>query len=250
MTEAPAEHVLLIGLPKSANVFIRNTLMETLGLQSATFVIPGVRQIVNPMALFNFVEGPPAVGGQHMAPDDYNLDLLDGAGLHRIVLLVRDPRDALVSWWHHLQRPDIAAARWVHADQEATGAVTSAYRGLDRVGQMDELIENLFPKRQAWLSGWNRIQRSDSRFEVHLVRYEDFRAQPEATLSAILTFLGHDHSIVLPTIERPAGGGIDPKTHFRRGESGSHRDELLARQVERLRSLADRDLFSAFGWTL
>ena len=103
---------------------------------------------------------------------------------------------------------------------------------------------------RSWLSGWNRIQRSDSRFGVHLVRYEDFRAQPEATLSAILTFLGHDRSIVLPKIERPAGGGIDPKTHFRRGESGSHRDELLARQVERLRSLADRDLFSAFGWTL
>jgi hypothetical protein len=244
-------HVLLIGLPKSANVFIRERLMLSCRCDYVEVSIPGPdSQIIDARRLEEFITRRRAIAGDHIRPTRWNMDLLSCTGLDRITLLVRDPRDALVSYWHHLERPDIRDLWWVKASEIVSGARSANYSSLSPSERLDDLIERSYGGFQAWLQQWMETIESNKRFDYHIVQYETFIQDRATSLKAIAGFHGLEIEPALPAHGEVAEGGIRRTTHFRRGEAGSHRREMSARQQERVNALSNRELFAYFGWTI
>src|ERR1700759_4644815 len=110
----PENHLLVVGMRKSANVFIQRTIERTL---SAAFVrLVDDREALIPAQLDAFFALDCATGGEHFAASEHNLRLLAAHGVSRIALLAPDPRDAVISWWHHLERADIKTKLLAVAD--------------------------------------------------------------------------------------------------------------------------------------
>lgn len=161
---------------------------------------------------------------------------LGAPGTARHVLLVRDPRDILVSHFHHViikNRGVFDAHRekpQLSPDTEIGEFIRSEHFGIRHV--------------LAYFAGWGRWADAN---HVPVRHYEDFLSDPEAALSGLLADLGV--SEIVPTLVRDAveaasfdrlqsaernaqrerGKDDDPSSRrMRRGQAGSHRDEVSA----------------------
>lgn len=188
------------------------------------------------------------MAGDHFRATEDNLRRLAEVGIRRIAVMVRDPRDALVSLWHHLEREDVKSQPWL-IDALAERGINRDYFILSPEQQLAEHIEYTFPHYQRWLREWARALDVPSPFAFHLRRYEDFVQDPAEALRRMYRFFGYDAEPVLPNV-RGDQTSIDTFTHFRRGVVGSHRDELPAELRSRLNALIDPTLFGRFGWAL
>lgn len=179
----------------------------------------------------------------------------------RLLLLVRDPRDVIVSWYHH------------HARRSS--ARTRARQGLpiemDRVDLATFVTDARFglPSVVAFLERWVAIARAHPR--ALLVRYEDLRARPLAELERILGFLGLatppdvlEKAIAFASFEslkeKERAGFFrteklqardlgDPASFkVRRGKVGGYRDELPPEIVARLDRLVAERLDPRLGY--
>ena len=200
-----------------------------------------------PRKLFEFVSEKNVIGGEHLPPTPYNLRLFEFAGIEKITLLVRDPRDALISWWRHLERPDIKSKEWHAASLVASGFQSENYYQLNEVSKLADLIKLMYPAMQSWLLQWADVRQNDSRFSFYVFRFEDMVADPEDAFRKLFGFFGHDVTPVLPP-KRTDDEYIDVSTHFRRGVVGSFRDEGPDSLMASLQDQFDPRLTEYFGW--
>jgi hypothetical protein len=100
---SPVPSLLLNTLPKSGSVFLMHTLSETLGC--GRLHLGNMYSLIDQISLEKmraFAKGGWVVQ-DHLAPSLENLQILRHFGCS-MVLHVRDPRQAMVSWLHHLDR--------------------------------------------------------------------------------------------------------------------------------------------------
>jgi Sulfotransferase domain len=240
---APIFHLVIPGLRKAANVFIQRTIELTLG---CTFVRFDTHEEILPDKLHEFFALERAVGGGHILPTPQNLHLLASHRVTKIAILVRDPRDALISWWHHLERSDIKARRL--AGLLPARSMSANYYEFSAEEKLRELIERRFPEFQAWIVDWLDFADTSSAVQCHINRFEHFATNQRGALGAMLAFFGHDVDPVLPDVSGEKGGGIHAPTHFRRGKVGSYRDEAPHELVRLLDERLDRRLAIRMGW--
>lgn len=222
----PTESIVIIGLPKSGNMFFSLSMQKTLGCIPFTFCTrANVRQQIMPEKLFEFISMPRAVGGQHLPPTSYNLRLLESAGICKIALLLRDPRDAIISWWHHLERSDHRGNPWHGAAMFAAGLQSRNYYDLGPHEKLRDLIDHMYPAMQQWIREWLETTSAHGPFKFHIIQYEQFSLEPRVAVESVLRFFGHTREATLPSITGPTDAGIHTDTHFRRGKIGSYRDE-------------------------
>jgi Sulfotransferase domain len=254
----PAEtsgRLTVISLPKSATVYVLRSIETTLSAVHHRVTCPSgnIRDDIIAKNLFEFARQRCAVAGDHAPATERNLHLLAAAGIERIVLMVRDPRDALVSWWRHLERADKRNAAWEAAHYASSGLMSAGYHDLTAEEKLADLTEKMFPAMQEWLAGWVVVIDQDPRFTIHVVRYEDFVENQRTILRGMYRFFGYDIEPTLPPREGPAqllSAGIHTFTHFRRGVVGSHQDEMPTHLRERMHELIDSRVFDRFGWPL
>ncbi|HEX3871504.1 MAG TPA: sulfotransferase domain-containing protein [Pirellulales bacterium] len=241
----------IIGLPKCGNQFFARCMQQTLGCEQISFCTTTnmIQQII-PQKLAEFAASPRAVGGQHLPPTTYNLRMLQTAGIDRVVLLFRDPRDAVISWWRHLDRPDVRDSQW-RKILFAAGFQCRNYYDLSASEKLADLIDHMYPAMQRWMSDWSAVVDAPGPFRFHINLYESFVAEPAAAVRQVLQFFGHDCEPVLPNAGKRNEVGIDPETHLRRGKVGSFRDETPSQElIDRLNAQLDRTLAKRFGWKL
>lgn len=250
MIREATSHLIIVGLPKCGNVFFSSVMERTLGCAQVMLCTrANIAQQIMPDRLMEFVSLPRAVGGQHMPPTEFNLRLLEAAGIERIALLFRDPRDALISWWHHLRRPDIATQSWVGPAMFAAGLQSRHYFDLSPHDQLRDLAGHAYPRFQEWMASWLAlVDGGRAPFRFHVNRYELFQRQQTVSVADMLRFFGHDVAPVLPQVERQAPTGIELNTHFRRGVVGTFRDEAPPELVAMLNAGLDPALAERFGW--
>ena len=224
---AKTNQLVVCGLPKCANVYIALSAAETLGCEPFVFCTRGWNfERVIPEALWQFAGLPNAIGGTHMPAERLHLNMLHEVGITRIAILVRDPRDACVSWLHHLNRPGVRSVPWHDGAHIAAGMISKNYREMTLPEQFADIFARSYPAFEDWLRGWARAIDTDSRFEFHVMRYEDFIADQRRELRRLFGFFGHHLEPVLPAIGSDRDAGVDPVTHFRRGIVGTFRDEV------------------------
>jgi hypothetical protein len=240
----PEFHLVIPGMRKAANVFVTRTMERTLGCTFVRFA-DGEQDIL-PDKFGEFFALKRAVGGEHIWANAHNLRQLEARNVGKIALLIRDPRDAVISWWHHLERSDVKARRLQGAVPNTS--TRTNYYDLSPEEKLRDVIESHLPLQQAWIAGWLDVADTSSTLACHINRFEDFAADPGRALRAMLAFFGHDMDPVLPDTDGARDAGIHLETHFRRGQVGSYRDEAPPDLVRLLDERLDRRLARRMKW--
>lgn len=177
--------------------------------------------------------------------------VLAGAkGADAAVVIVRDPRAVAPSLAHHLHQSIDGAIDFM-ADSRA-GLCQS------RRSQAPQLRQQL-PGWSGHIESW--LDQRD--IPVHLVRYEDLKADPVTVFAAVLNFAGYpaDQVSVARAVrladfaslqaQEQARGFREARAQgrfFRRGETEGWRDELSAGQIARIET-AHAMMMARLGYT-
>ena len=245
-------HILINGIVKSATFYLSRTMRGFLDCERVHIATHGVTESrADPAAISKFLALPVGVAQEHIAPNDFNMSVLRTMGLTKFVLTLRDPRDVVVSWAHHMRRPDLDD--WHLALVIANEIVPDNYYQLSWNEQLDVLIERGFPRFQNWIIEW--LERLDHpTFDIHVVNYVRFAQNPKHVAREILTFFGYvleEDAINLPDINyENREAGIDVNTNFRRGVAGGFLTELTDTQIKRIEGMLDHELYQRMGWPI
>ena len=244
-------HLLMTGIMKSGTTFVRTALSQTVGAQIFNIGNPGVsiHQQILPAKLAEFMALPRGITGQHIPATEFNLRLLEVSGVKKILVQIRDPRDGIISWWRHLDTRLARGSDWLAGTYYAIGLMSRNYFEFSSDDRLRDLVQHSYPIFQSWISAWAAAIETDRRFEIHVLRYEDFVRDPPSAIRQALDFFGYDIEPVLPNVtEGPIDTGLRTQTMFRRGQVGSHRSEAPADVVDALNRGMDRSLARTFGW--
>lgn len=201
--------LVLKTLPKSASIYILEVLERNYGLKrifatSGCFPSDTLNfDILRNSKNINFVSQ------EHIACTPNNLQLIKEFKI-KLVLHVRDPRDALISWIYHCLR----LVQNKQADELWRSCPLMSEKDWERpIGEIiDWHIQNYLPVQMEWLSEWNKML-DPSMNSIMASHYLDFSENIEIYFDRIAKFIGlpRIRSLVLPKKEN----GV----HFRRGIS-------------------------------
>ena len=156
----------------------------------------------------------------HCAATHHNVSVLRDAGFQKATVLIRDPRDATVSWTHHLHALGPGMSRFNSLIQ----ALPFDYFAWNHEMQLAFQIRTFLPNAVNWIESWVEAAAGpDVSVEIQFVQFDQLRSDPHAMFEAIFKFHGirnYDLSKIAP----PQPGA----RHFRKGERGTWSDEFSA----------------------
>lgn len=145
--------IIVNGAPKSATTFCSELLFINLQIPHMRIATRGSlsSQIMN-VEYYEFLEKHDILAQQHIAPTDYNLYFLSKFPPTLFIHLYRDPKDVIISWRHHLNR---YKHKPFHSENHmAEGIISDDFHSLSDQDQLDQLIDQYFPKLCKWMNKW------------------------------------------------------------------------------------------------
>ena len=226
-------------IPKSASETVWNRLAKGLGMAQCHVSLGLFPHCVAvPARIHAFAQGG-IITKEHLAPTAFNLRCLTRAGLDRIVINLRDPRQIVLSWAYFV-RDEISRTPlgplWRQTCPPAS-VLNSDFAAL-----LDWCVDHYLPQVVAFMEGWQRIESDTaSGLQVLFTTFEDFRADPPAYFQGILAF----HDTPLDSFDTAAEA---QDGHLRRGETDEWRSVFTAAQKKRANAAIGEDLLARFGW--
>lgn len=235
--------LLFNALPKSASTHIGRSLQRGLKAPSCSIglsLFPKEYLVPNWLALFS--RGG-AVCAQHIDARPENLCTLERYGLTRIVIHVRDPRQAILSWTHYLDgRLGSADVHTLKTLRQPPLPADYSYMSFN--DRLDWQIRHYLPNFISWIERWSDTYRNlNSRFCLKIVMFEQFVTDPQTYFREICEFYGIQLSPeLMPNAEHEKG------TNFRSGEIDEWRQVFSTEQQNLAESMLSPSLRTAFGW--
>ncbi|MCZ6676209.1 MAG: tetratricopeptide repeat protein [Candidatus Poribacteria bacterium] len=237
--------IFLNTMPKSASVYILDQLARGLGIPARRisldlfpndFAVPGWTKA--------FARGG-AITLEHLPAERINLVTLQQAGIDRLIVHVRDPRQAMLSWTHHVMK------LYTHNDPlllYVEPQPPDGYFARSLTEQIDWQIDHHLPLLIEWVEGWLDVSGTEKwPIQINFTQYEDFKSDPDAFFDAVLQFYGIEPSLFTRSradeIMRPGD------RHFRKGRTDEWREVFTVEQVERASQMIPERLAISFGWT-
>jgi hypothetical protein len=238
----PIPSVLFNTLPKSASVFVLETLAKTLGKP-----VVSVSSGYFPRDQLDFRQvrkliAARAIAQSHVDASEFNRRYL--GSIDKVIVQFRDPRQATLSWLHHLERlrkegqDDLIMA--------VTPPLPEGYFGYDLAKKIDYQINLYLPQVLGWQSEWvSYLDLANDPDRFMLNTFEAFAASAERYFASILDFLGVDprHRTgiyeVTPTTER----------NFRKGSVDEWRTVFSDSQSRRATAMIPLALKARFDWS-
>jgi hypothetical protein len=243
-TAAKARHVppmAFVAMQKSASEYIRANLMSALDVPEISVSIGTVPvDVAIPSALHQLAQGG-AFCRTH-ASSDIALALAD-AGLDRMLLHVRDPRQVTISWAHMMQR--VTTQEAVYAAHLYDPPIPDAYRSWTFDRQLAWAIENYLPGQLNWLHSWAEVLDGNPPLRIGITTFEQFREDEAAFFQHVLAFFE------APPVT-PAAFNIRNAAAMRNFRSGSVSEWERFFTLNQKRALEPRlaPLAKRFGWAL
>ena len=226
-------------VPKSASESIWNKLAEGLGLAQCYLslgLFPDCCLV--PARVAEAARGG-VIAKDHIAPTAHNLRVLGQAGIDRVIVHHRDPRQAALSWVH-FARDDINQRLMAPLWRKIVPPAGVLSRDLG--AQIDWCIENYLPLLIGFLADWREVDADPDRpVSVLFLSFELFRAEPARYFAQALEFYQ-----VPP--ERFAAEAEAAVVHLRKGQTDEWRGVFTEAQRERAWELIPDDMAEAFGW--
>lgn len=236
-----SESVLLNTMPKSGSVYIREGLARILNLKpcylGARYAL--IDQIDIDKAM-EFSRGG-YVSQNHLAASPENVQLLKHFKL-KMILHLRDPRQALLSWIYHLDyitRGEDQSIELLYFIPRTP----SGYFDLSMSDKIDWQIDNYLPQLVAWASRWIAIADSGC-IPVLITHQEELRTNEKIFFDSILSF----HNIDDLTYSMPNVPRTMKDTHFRLADPTEWIRTFTPDQTLRATSEIPSSLQERFGW--
>jgi len=240
----PLPPILFNTMPKSGSMYIAETLYTGLGVKpmriSGSYypddliIRPWIEELAHGDRLTQ----------EHLPAHPVNLALID-MHLDRLVIHVRDPRQATLSWLHHVDK-----LRNQDRDFELAvlhPAPPENYFDGDFAAKLDWQIDHHLPTLIEWTRGWVDAD-ADEGFNARVLftRYEQFNADEHAFLDTLLKFLDISADRFTHHGRAPERGVVN----FRSGRSGEWREVFSSEQQRRAASMIPAALAEKFDWPL
>lgn len=236
---AASEHdfpgfIILTTMPKSGSEYVWMALTTGLNLTPIRISSAEMFEVIDGERLEHVSKGGFVTHG-HMRCTETNSVLLS-QHVDRLVVHVRDPRQALVSWVHYQDHREIVDLPTLNAWGSLSDMTFEA--------RVDYFIDGFFAHQVKFLKSWVDAE-SDKEFlpRILVTRQEDLRSDPDGFFLRILNF--YDLNPELFRFPEPPKKG---ERHFRRGETDEWRRVLLPGQIERIQGMLSDQLLERFGW--
>jgi hypothetical protein len=158
------------------------------------------------------------VFGTHMPASYHNIKVLEDAGINKVTVLLRDPRDVVVSWTYHTNKAGLAhkdhISKFYHLPDE--------YYDWPIDQQISFQVRTFLPSAVNWIEGWVACFSTFNRkIDILFVFFDDLKNNPNEFFKKITDF--HDcQQVDLSKIQKPIWG----TRHFRVGEHGQWKKEF------------------------
>ena len=254
----PCESLIFAAMPKSASTFTARTLRHSLNVPLVELTpgasIPLDYNILIPDLLDYFKQLPRVIAYDHFKPSPYNLFLMQEYGLDRVMVTVRDPRQALLS---------TLKAREVRRNKNAKISSFQFPKNFDNWSiqeQIDLSIDVVLPELIGFLNSWLQLSQSpNNKIEILFNHFYDAKNDPEYYFSRILQFWGipREQFNYRAEYNRPkreesifaANPKVNsPHIHFRKGDLDEWREVFSSEQIARATAKIPDELISFFKW--
>jgi hypothetical protein len=224
--------ILFASLPKSGTVFTSETIARSLTIPYKSD--PGFPDKEISENILNEFTKYPAIHVSHLSPSTSNQKKLLEANINKIILHIRDPRAAMISWYHFIEK-------WNTDEREHTmkGAPKNYYQ-LSKKDKNDVLIDTFYQYCLKWIQDWMDIYDKNTDFKILLMTHDDLLVSTEHYCNKVFDF----YNVSAPVIELKK----DSKTHFRSGKKTEWIEHLTAEQINRMDEMMPDELRKRFGW--
>jgi Sulfotransferase domain len=235
--------LIMTALPRSGSVFLWDSLTKGLnkqghgGIQGGAF--PNLTVCTENLLTAIKLR---ACTHTHFSPSRTNLlEVGPRAKLDRLLVHVRDPRQAMVSFFHFMP----AVIGELDPVQRMHYEVPDDYAARSVEAQLDWQIDNWLPGLVGWIKGWLDAS-SVSWFQTRILytSFERMVADTKAFFDEILDFYGIDREL----FTYPDKPSVLGDRNFRLGQVDEWRALLTPRQVERATGLIPVEVSERFGW--
>lgn len=238
--------ILFNTMPKSGSIYILRCLAQGLGISEtkiAVCLFPNdlvIRDKLDELAKGNLVSQ------QHLPAHDINLRFLANR-LERMVVHVRDPRQAMLSWLHHLDNfeahRDIVPACALGLEASSP-ALPKDYFERSFSAKIDYLLDTHFPQLLSWTEGWVEAAESKTGPKIKITTFEDFVADPDGFLNSLLDYFDISHE----QFEASNLPRKEAQTHFRKGLTDEWKEVFSDTQKSAAQKMIPKSLTKKFGW--
>jgi hypothetical protein len=212
---------------KSASVPVANIFNSGFSLPSFAYSISSL--VVIESFARDYARGG-ACYSTHLDPTAVNIQRFKAAGIDKIIVHVRDPRQSLLSMLHHVVRypnetPELARSKFHERS----------------VGERIDQMLSFFFSRLNWIQGWID---AESELNVMFSTFEGFvRDRPAFTRRYLEFYGGHEEHF---SWENAMNAGGDH--HFRAGRLDEWREVFPSKRAEFLTAVIPTTMRDRFGW--
>ena len=176
---------------------------------------------------------------EHLDASPVNIRFLSRF-VDRLVVNVRDPRQATLSWLHHVKR---LLKEYPEAPNYTIHSEPDGYTEWPLDRQLDWHIDTQLRSSVEWLRGWTAYVDGDCRLKILFTRYEDMVEDEASFLENIIDFFEIPRSAFKYTpAEKTA------QNNFRKGMVDEWIGVFNAGQKALSAEMIGPDLMSRFGW--
>lgn len=249
--------LFLCVLPKSGTTYIKSSLCNGLNMPPHPLSVysqgfgvhsTGFLEYTVTLAIWEYYsKSQPEVNVAHLIPNNWN-KLLISCITDKLVVNVKDPRQGLLSWIHHIMRARINLnIAPVELFRQYTLA-EAGYFDMSYKEQIDYQIENengYMSYAIKWIDGWLDAQKSPEFYpEILFTKFEDLATNPKTFFEQILDFYEIEKSrFIFP--EPPQ---FKEETRFRKGKTDEWREAFTSEQKEKATKMIPQRLLDKFGW--
>ena len=231
--------VAIFTLPKSGTLFLRAAIEEFTplpGLPLSIRLFP--QDWIIPSYLSQIAQGGCYLS-EHLDGRAENLTALASAGITRLYVQIRDPRQALISWVYHVVKG------WGDIYQIGRVDAAADYPTLPLSDQIDYMIDHHYPRCLTWIQGWVTAQAEAEKWglDILIKDYGDLQTDPLQTIKDLFAYfmIIPQKNLRLPKLE-------PGMAHFRRGDPDEWRKLCNKNQQKRLNSALPETLRQRFDW--
>lgn len=171
----------------------------------------------------------------HLQATEQNVETLRESGLSRILVHVRDPRQAILSVVHWSEH-HVKHTRLMREHRLAD---------MDIEAKIDFGMEHYWGYFISWIENWLA---ASATLDVRFTTFEQMRMDFPAFLEALLNNYGADRSLFDST--RALSIHTDRDYRFRNGEIDEWRRVFTRKQIELVNDQLPRDMAKFFGWQI
>lgn len=222
--------IILVTQAKSASISVGNIFHLGFNLPSFVYSLANIEVIQNWVC--DYARGG-ACYVTHLDPSERNTDRIRRAGIDRVIVHVRDPRQSLLSMIHHVSRYQDDLPQ-LSKNGFNTGSMSA---------QIAELMNSYISWIQ-WIQGW---MDAENRLTVLFSTFEDFVRDRAAFIKRYVEFYGVSGEHF--SFESATRTYEEVDHHFRTGLIDEWREVFPPRETELLSASIPAAMKQQFGWT-